>query len=200
MAMKEVQNIPNPTVTQMKREPRVATTLPTFAGNPEPMETETTGAATPPPVPALTPSNVTAPLAKVRARTEQLRQVLSEGSGAGTSSPPTATSSEGSAASTWIPGGDPAEVAKVIRELTILAFAGAKVVLKKRRQKILRMPTAEQLDAWSEPLAQISVRHLPLQLLSPSLKDMGVAGKAGFDYVTDGPLTTPVEPETGELS
>jgi hypothetical protein len=94
----------------------------------------------------------------------------------------------------WIPGGDPAETALVIKKTTQTLLKGIRVGLLLKAKRALRMPTDDQLTQWSEALGQIATRHLPMQWISRDFTDLLDAGSAAAEYVSpaSGPLAPPL--------
>jgi len=106
-------------------------------------------------------------------------------------------SSEGMGTSTsWVPGGDPGEVAALFSGLLVLAL-GAYAGLMKKRGGYFRMPTETERDDITIPLGRIAVRHLPMQMIGPDLKDIAESGAATHAYVSAGPLRRKPIPNNG---
>jgi hypothetical protein len=87
----------------------------------------------------------------------------------------------------WVPGGDPEQVAALFGGLLVLAL-GMYAGLVKRKGGYFRMPSETERDDITVPLGRIAVRHLPMQLIGPDLKDIAESGAATHSYVTAGPL------------
>jgi hypothetical protein len=96
----------------------------------------------------------------------------------------------------WVPGGDPAEVGALLGGLLVLAL-GAYAGFLKKRGGYFRMPTENERDDITLPLGRIAVRHLPMHLVGPDLKDFAESGAATHSYVTAGPLRRKPIPNNG---
>jgi hypothetical protein len=90
-----------------------------------------------------------------------------------------------------------AQTAKLIAGLLGLAVAGAAAVIGWRGRRQLRRPSKQQLDDISAPLARITIRHVPADLLKEDLADAALAGAAVGAYLTDGPLILPADIDPG---
>lgn len=88
--------------------------------------------------------------------------------------------------------GDPRVAARTIAGLLALFFGMATVVAR-RRDRVVRHPTRQQMNDFTEPLGRILVRYLPLDVIGVTLADVTQAAAAGHQYVLDGPLVGPIE-------
>lgn len=52
-----------------------------------------------------------------------------------------------------------------------------------RRGLALRMPTDGELEDITEPLGRVAVRHLPMELLSPDIRDSTSSARALYGYL-----------------
>jgi hypothetical protein len=77
--------------------------------------------------------------------------------------------------------------------------AGLAASVLATRKRSLRMPTTDQTDAISAPIASILVRHLPMHLLGKDWRDGARAAGATRDYITDGPLVTRARADATDL-
>ena len=104
-----------------------------------------------------------------------------------TATPPPGTGSTGGDRPrrrfSWKPSGDPGDVAEVIAGLLIVTLGGLAALVARGGRRQLRKPTKAQADALGAPLAGITCRHLPMGLLSPDLKDLGMFAGALQDYL-----------------
>jgi len=108
----------------------------------------------------------------------------------------TASSADTGTFTSWVPGGDPEQVAALFGGLLVLAL-GAYAGLLKKRGGYFRMPTEDERDDITVPLGRIAVRHLPMHMIGPDLKDIAESGAATHSYVTAGPLRRRPIPNNG---
>ena len=68
----------------------------------------------------------------------------------------------------------------------------------RKRGKDFRIPDEKERERIFVPIGRILCRHLPMQLWSGDLYDIGLSGAATHDYITTQPLITPYQPEEGK--
>ena len=121
-----------------------------------------------------------------------------DGSGDGTGEPaPLPPSPRGSTATSPRTDRELAEGATAaLMGLVAIAAAGAALALRYWRRVQLRLPTDDELDGISRPLASIALRHVPIDLAPKLIRDAvdgGLAARAAAAYVEAGPLVRPID-------
>lgn len=172
---------------QKSRPPAFLSALPTFAAPPS--------QKLDPPLPEVEPSEPLSPSTAPENESPIGRRAPMAPSTDDEPSPRTATSTDRPALK---PGGDPAQVAKVIGGLFVIVVTSLSV-LARRRGKEFRQPTPEQRDDVARPLARIAVRHLPLDLIGEDLADATEAAVAVHEYAMDGPIVRAPHVDHGDM-
>lgn len=85
-------------------------------------------------------------------------------------------------------------VALVVGLLAVVVGV-ATLAIRWTRGRALRPPTDGQAEGIARPLARLGLRHLPAEIFNADLVDALTAATAVTGYLTDGPLTEPLDLE-----
>lgn len=111
-----------------------------------------------------------------------------------TGASPTRTGTSSDDLSTTAGKGETARNAGVLLAGLLTVVAGLAALGLARVGRQLRRPTKDETRAVARPVARILVRHVPADMITADLADLGEAGAAVSDYVSAGPVAPRVLP------
>lgn len=119
---------------------------------------------------------------------------IGSGGGGPTGESPTRTGTSSDDLSTTAGKGETARNAGVLLAGLLTVVAGLAALGLARVGRQLRRPSKDETRAVARPIARILVRHVPADMITADLADLGEAGAAVSDYVSAGPVAPRVVP------